>query len=201
MQKNIKFIYGALIITLIGSGISFLVLKQSENKNISFNTVIEGKKNIENLDMAKYAGKYEDGFKKKGDSGGSIIIYPETDTTVKFYLELSNGGVSNNSGIMYGRLTIDKNGIGHYVKVNKYNDNEESVCHFSVYFSPANITIKEDKQGQYKNDEFQDVVCGFGNGVYAYGIYERKDVVIPEYFSAGTHKYYFKDIDPETFGI
>jgi hypothetical protein len=68
------------------------------------------KANSQSLKTAKYAGQYS--FGKNVDEGpvGSVKIYPESDTTVLFYIDICRGAPSYNLGQRYSRLKI-KNGV------------------------------------------------------------------------------------------
>ena len=63
----------------------------------------------------KYSGDYYVGTDIEKERIGSIIIYPETDSTVLFYVALNRGAPSYNMGSLYGRIVI-KNGIGEFCK-------------------------------------------------------------------------------------
>lgn len=168
MNKQIKFIYALLIITIISGGVIFGLLKQFNNFDNDNSSIVVTKKDIKDLATAKYAGKYQFGFNSKEDSGGILVVYPKSDTTVLFNLELSRGAPSYNSGTMVQDLIIDKNG-----KANLILNNDNYNCHLSFIFTSTNVSIKDLDSNE----------CGFGYGVSATGLYQRVDQAIPLYFT------------------
>ena len=54
----------------------------------------------------KYTGTYQLGDDIEKERIGTITIYPETDTTVLFYIDLNRGAPSYNMGQLYGRLKV-----------------------------------------------------------------------------------------------
>ncbi len=194
MNKQIKFIYALLIITIISGGVALWILGQlsnSENNN-SVIVVTEKDKDIKDLATAKYAGKYQFGFNSEEDSGGILAVYPKNDKTVLFYLELSRGAPSYNSGMMIQDLIIDKNGKADLI----LNDDFFN-CHLSFVFTPKNVSIKDVDS----TDE-----CGFGYGVRATGLYQKIDSSIPLYFTdldglTLYFKYYTEKIVDEELAI
>lgn len=142
------------------------------------------KKEIENLKTAKYAGKYSYG-NGEGYGEGEVIVYPESDSVILFYIQLQAGEPSYNMGDLCGRVTLTD---GKGVFERKFNYGEED-CKWSMTFTDDKLII-EIMDEQYE--------CGFGYGVYADGEYIRKSNAIPEYFVDFTGaKQYFSKIKPE----
>lgn len=172
MNKNIKFIYALLIIVIISGGVAFWILRQLNNSDNDNSVIVVTKKDkdIKDLATAKYAGKYQFGFNfgEEGESGGILAVYPKSETTILFNLELSRGAPSYNSGTMVQDLIIDKNGKADLI----LNDDFYN-CHLSFIFTPINVSIKE----------LNEDGCGFGYGVSATGLYQKIDQAIPLYFT------------------
>jgi hypothetical protein len=139
------------------------------------------------LKTAKYAGVYAFG-KNTGKRGmGSITIYPETDTTILFFIDIYGGAPSYNLGQLYSRLTIN-NGQGVYYSK---EDLEGKGCKWQVTINSKALTIKT-LDNCY--------ACGFGNNIYADNQYKQKSKAIPNYFIDGPgDKIYFSKTSPESY--
>ena len=121
---------------------------------------------------AKYAGFYSFGNNVEKEAVGSVSVYPETDTTILFYVDICRGAPSYNMGSRYDRLKI-KNGKGVYYSKQDY---DKMGCKWEVTINNKVLTIHT-LEGCYD--------CGFGGGVIADHTYNRKDNIIPEYFING----------------
>jgi hypothetical protein len=141
---------------------------------------------ISKLLTAKFAGLYAFGNSPENEAG-SIIIYPETDSTVVFYIELNRGAPSYSSGSAYGRIKL-KNGKGlFYAKP----EDAENGCKWLLVFSGNRLKIET------RENEFD---CGFGHGVYADGEYVRKSkAIIPYFETMEGEKMFFNKITPEEY--
>ncbi|MFT3794323.1 hypothetical protein [Flavobacterium sp.] len=138
------------------------------------------------LKTAIYAGIYTFGNDTEAPNG-SIIIYPETDTSVLFYIDLANGAPAYHVGALYGRAEVEK-GKGEFFQK---SDGAENNCRWKMAFDKDKLTI-ETVEGQYD--------CGFGQAVYADEIYLRKKQQIIEYFNSGkSRKVYFAKTSPESY--
>lgn len=134
---------------------------------------------------SKYAGEYSWQSKVTADRGGQVTVYPESNTTILFYLYQNKGEPSYNMGDLYGRITIT-NGSGVF-----YNSGFPGAnCKFKISFSGEKLKI-ETLDGK---DE-----CGFGGGVYADGEFTRISSKIPEYFEGYDGRVYFNATKPEQF--
>ncbi len=115
---------------------------------------------INKLVTSKYAGTYSFGANIDKERIGTIFIYPETDTTVLFYIDLNRGAPSYNMGSLYGRVRItDGDGTFH-----SKLDFGDKGCKWTFRFSRNNLII-ETVAGQ---DE-----CGFGAHVFADGEFKK----------------------------
>jgi len=132
----------------------------------------------------KYAGEYSFGTSPEEGRTGGVYIYPDTDSTLLFYLELSRGAPSYNSGAISGQLMITSPGQASITRI----DTENLLnCGLIFIFEKQKLTIST-------VDGHKD--CGFGYAVYADGKYEKKSDSIPLYFIDRTgEKTFFKDLD------
>jgi len=116
---------------------------------------------------------------------GTVYVYPETDSTILFFIDVSRGAPSYNMGNLYGRLKV-KSGAGIF---KKDIIGVEKIC--SLQFNFKN-NILEISTIDYNDN------CGFGYGVIADGTYKRRSRKIPDYFISMTgEKHYFKKTDPD----
>jgi hypothetical protein len=130
------------------------------------------------LPTSKHGGVYSWKSKITEDRGGVVYVYPETSSTILFYLGLDGGAPSYNSGVLDGRINIS-NGTG------VFNDAGYPDCKFEFRFVEDKLIVKtvEDKKE-----------CLFGSGVGADGEYKRESSVTPEYYEIDGEKVFFKDI-------
>ena len=137
------------------------------------------------LKTTTYAGMYSiEGDVEKG-AVGRTTIYPETDSTVLFFIDLCKGGGSSSVGQLYSRLTI-RNGQGIYYS--KKNTDRKG-CKWKVTIDKNNLTIKT-------LDDCYD--CGLG--IHADNLYKRKMNIVPAYFTNGDgRKVYFDKTSPEDY--
>lgn len=131
-----------------------------------------------NKGTQKYAGTYSYNPVNFANPFGILLIYPESDTTLLFYIENGSGKPSEATGIVYGRIII-KHDSGIF-----FLDNSDEFMNCKLYFKffarkvrITTITGHED--------------CGYGHGVYSDGIYYRRSAKIPKYFIWGGDTTYF----------
>ncbi len=134
----------------------------------------------------KLGGIYEYGHDDKSDTTayGIIYIYPNSDATMLFSLELNRGAPSYNQGYMVGEMIMTgKNKAEFKIK------NEE-------IFIDCEVTFEFDKDKLYMRSEDSDIDCGFGHAVYPYADFIRTDKNIPETFEDfGEEEVSFEDFD------
>jgi hypothetical protein len=148
-----------------------------------FSFTVYGQTNSNRLRTLKYGGTFS--FNRgKNNASGTILIYPETDTTVLFCIDLNKGAPSYNMGFLYSRLKIN-NRQGTY-------ESEDKGCQWGIIFSKNKLTITTVKG-------LRD--CGFGHDVFADGAYKQISTKIPDHFvnPEGT-TYFFKTTAPEKYG-
>ncbi len=141
--------------------------------------------NVENIDIRQHGGIYAFGEKNSGAPYGTVYIYPETDSTVLFYLFESRGAPSYNMGEIDGRITV-KNGQAVFRK--RY-DSFEKDCELRFEFNGDTLTVIEDDDNSG---------CPFGYGVYVNDTFERTTSEIPEYYTnLSNEKIYFSEWQDE----
>lgn len=140
-----------------------------------------------NFQTTKYAGVYKYGDSPEKGPTGQIIIYPESDDSLLFYIDISRGAPSYNMGNLYDRVKIKSNKGIYYVK---YEENDNA-CNFSFVFTGDKLTIKTVNGG---ND------CGFGGNVSVDGQYYKVKNAKFDYFIDMTgEKYFFNKTKPEDY--
>ena len=115
---------------------------------------------------------------KETEAQGVVYVYPETNSTILFYMGLNAGAPAYNSGEIEGRIEIST-GTG------VFNDANFPDCKFKFSFVEDKLIVEtvEDKYD-----------CPFGNRVSADGEFKRESSVTPEYYEIGGEKVFFKDI-------
>jgi len=137
------------------------------------------------LKTDKYAGSYDFGTSRTGN--GSMDIYPETDSTILFYVQLNRGAPSYNMGERIGRVLI-KSDSGSY---RSGNPGDAAGCAWSFRFSKKRLTVKT---------VLPEYNCGFGFGVFADGVFKRRTTTVPEYYTDLDGKtIYFNTLTQEQF--
>jgi hypothetical protein len=155
---------------------------------ISINCSAQKNKSQKKLLTYKFGGTY--GYGKGHDvPSGKLLVYPETDSTVLFYMHASTGKPAFNSGMLFGRVQV-RGESGQFLYKFNFAD---GACQLAFQFLKNTIEIKtiQDAGG-----------CGFGNGVQADGTYKLISSFIPQYFENGEGKeIFFKDADFEKYYI
>jgi hypothetical protein len=140
-----------------------------------------------NLEVVKYAGVYSYGDSPEKGPTGQITIYPESDDSILFYIDISRGAPSYNMGNLYDRVKIKSNKGIYYVK---YEENDNP-CSFSFIFTSDKLTIKTE------NDGFD---CGFGGNVSVDGSYYKvKNAKFDHFIDMTGTKYFFNKTKPEDY--
>jgi len=161
--------------------------EMTKSNNLSKNTQeSESNNSIDKVPKKQHSGNF---FRDTldGHGNGNAIIYPENDSTILFYLDVSQGAPSFNMGSVYGRVKIHNSKGVFYSKT----DYDERGCKLSFNFIKNNLLIKT-------IEPFNE--CGFGNGVEADGTFNKTSSITPSYFEdmEGT-KVYFKNTKPEHY--
>lgn len=129
------------------------------------------KKATKHKPSVQIGGTYSFGEDVETGAVGSVIVYPLTDSTALFFLDVCRGAPSYNLGQLFGQMTLNGN-IGRYSEI----EDEYFNCAVKFEFSKDALNVTtEEGHGE----------CGFGNAVYADNMYKRIDKSIPAYFING----------------
>ena len=97
---------------------------------------------------------------------GTAYIYPETDSTIIFFLDLNKGGPSYNMGQKLGQCIMHGD-TGDYF----FKDKKDTLgCKLQFVFSKHHLTINT--VGDYYE-------CGYGFGVLSDGVFKRRSGKVP----------------------
>lgn len=130
------------------------------------------KKEIEIKSSLNIGGTYSFGDNVEKGPVGSVFVYPLTDTSALFFLDVCRGAPSYNLGQMFGQITI-KNNIGVY---DSKLDDDDLNCLMKFEFKSDQLIVTT---GDGRDD------CGFGHAVYADNTYKLVNKSIPKYFING----------------
>jgi hypothetical protein len=159
---------------LIGSLVAWSSWSNSENPGATFSS-------------AKFAGIYSFGQDVEKEPVGSITVFPETDSTLLFYLDICKGAPSYNLGQLFDRVVLHKDSASCFTK-EEWNKNG---CKLKFFFQGDTLTIKT-------VEPFSE--CPFGGNVYADHDYVRRNKLIPNYFINGEGDTIpFKKMSPEQY--
>jgi hypothetical protein len=139
------------------------------------------------LQTAAYAGEYNWGDTTREQAGGTLLVYPESDSTVLLALDVSNGPPAFHLGQLYRRAVVHR-GMGQCA----FKENYDSLgCRLRLTFASEKVVVTTERG--YAE-------CGFGQGVSADETYRRTSSVVPQQFMNGEgRKIRFKTITPEQY--
>jgi len=116
-------------------------------------------------------GTYTFGDKEGAKGGGYLVIERQEDDSLKFELDINIGAPNYNSGSLTGMLKLE----GNTAVFNTSEYSKEEPCAIT-------FTFNSDNSIQLKQDEGSSFSCGFGNRVFANGVYaKQKDEAIFQY--------------------
>ncbi|CAA6811444.1 MAG: Unknown protein [uncultured Aureispira sp.] len=119
----------------------------------------------------KATGTYIFGDLEGTSGGGYLIIEQQADDSLKFELNLNIGAPNYSSGSLTGMLKLEDNVA--VFKTTEYSKEEPCAITF---------TFNKDKTILIKQNEGSSFSCGFGNRVFANGLYtKQKDEAVFEY--------------------
>ena len=122
------------------------------------------------LRTARFAGTYKAAYDLGPGGAADLLIYPETDHSVLFFIYLNRGAPSHNMGEMYGRIELD----GQRGFLYRQPDYQDEPCGWEVVFGDNGTLEISSRDGQQG--------CGFGFGVQADHEYQRVSSDIPQSF-------------------
>ena len=170
MKNTVLFFgYSLFSIAIIGCN----NIDQKKNKDADTLAAIEKDPQKNNTtNNTQFGGKYEFGDDIEKGPVGLVSVYPLTDSTALFYLDVNRGAPSYNMGLLAGQMKITNN-IGIYNS--KSTDNEKG-CIIKFTFGNNKLEVNTDAN---KDD------CGFGFNVYADHSYKLVDNKIPDFYING----------------
>jgi hypothetical protein len=136
---------------------------------------------------ASYAGEYNWGDSTRKEAGGTLTVYPESDSTVLLALDVCYGPPAFHLGNLYRRAVV-RRGVGRCA----FQSKEDLLdCQLRLTFAAQAVVVDTEKgHGE----------CGFGQAVYADGTYRRTSAAVPQYFrDSSGDKTFFKKTTPEQY--
>lgn len=119
---------------------------------------------------ARCASTYSVDYPLALGGAADLLIYPESDNSVLYYIYLNRGAPSHNMDEMYGKIEID----GQWGFMHRQLDYVDEPYHWEVVFGTdgtLTISSKYDERG-----------CGLGFDVYADGDYKKVSSETPKNF-------------------
>lgn len=168
-KYKLTFYYIIAVLTICSCG------NEDTGKNKTFDTTTSqtsDKQETELKSSLNIGGTYSFGDNVEEGPVGSVIVYPLTDNTALFFLDVCRGAPSYNLGQIFGQMTI-KNNIGVYDS--KFDDDDLN-CFIKFEFNSDQLIVTT-------SDGHDD--CGFGHAVYADNTYKLVDKSIPKFFING----------------
>lgn len=119
----------------------------------------------------KVTGTYTFGDLEGAEGGGHLVVEEQADASLKFELNLNIGAPNHSSGTLTGVLKVEDN----VAIFNTSEYSEEEPCAITFTFNSDNsILIKQNEGSSFS--------CGFGNRVFANGLFvKQKDEAIFKY--------------------
>jgi hypothetical protein len=168
-KYNLTISYFITVLTICSCGNS------DNGKNKTFETTASTpgiEQQTESKQALNIGGTYSFGDNVENGPVGSVIVYPTTDNSALFFVDICRGAPSYNLGQLFGKMII-KNNVGtYYSKNDDYNIN----CLLKFEFNSDQLKVTTGK-GCDK--------CDFGHAVYADNNYKLIDKSIPKYFIVG----------------
>jgi len=157
----------------------------NEKKEVSFGSTNET--NVEITEKEKplsIVGTYSFGTSLEKGALGKVYVYPITDSTAIFYLDVSEGSPDYTLTTLYGEMLV-KDNVGTYDSKKDKHGAEQygdalSNCVMKFEFKQGELTIKS-----------KEKECGFGKDVSVYSTYRLINETAPKYFEnvQGTKSY------------
>ncbi|UOR06441.1 hypothetical protein MUN82_04935 [Hymenobacter aerilatus] len=121
------------------------------------------------LATATYAGEYRWGRPEADESGGILIVYPESDSTVLFQVDANDGPPAYHLVSVMGRATLRHDTAYYFVKA----PGDEQGCQLRLAFAPTAATVISVRG--YTED------CLFGSSFTPDETYRRVSRQVPTY--------------------
>ena len=168
-KNKLTSFYLIVVLTIYSCGYTDSAENKTSEKATSQTS---GKQETEIKPSLNIGGTYSFGDNVEKGPIGSVIVYPLTDNTALFFLDVCRGAPSYNLGQMFGQMTI-KNNIGVY---DSKLDDDDLNCLMKFEFNSDQLIVTT---GDGRDD------CGFGHAVHADNTYKLVNKSIPKYFING----------------
>jgi len=116
----------------------------------------------------RYAGEYRWREADKADMGGTLTVYPESDSTILFYVESNDGAPVYHIANAFGRAQLRGDTATYFGKA----PDDAHGCRLKIGFSPAAARVL--MVSGPEND------CFFGGNFTPDGTYRRTSHAIPQ---------------------
>ena len=140
---------------------------------------------IRNETASQYGGVYKSGGNENAEQPfGTLLIYPQTDGEMVFYLSKSGGAPGYSGGATAGLITI----IDGKAVFRARSQCEDAYYKLHFEFNENSVTVTQEDEGAMS--------CGFAYAVTVNDRFERTDSEIPQYFlsdNEDAEPYYFSN--------
>ena len=134
----------------------------------------------------RYAGEYRWREDEKDDMGGTLTVYPESDSTILFQVDANGGAPAYNMAGVFGRAHLRGDTATYFGKAPE----DKHGCRLKIGFSPKAAKVILVSQGE--ND------CYFGGSFTPEATYRRTSHAVPQQvISAGNDTLRFAHLPPD----
>ena len=134
----------------------------------------------------EYEGVYSYGTTAENGRIGVVYVYPNSENTLLFYLELNRGAPSYNSGAIVGQMNIYSPGKANFAMV---KENDRIDCRMNFLFTKDSLYIRTNNNADN---------CGYGHAVCSEGDFKRIKKKVPDFFiDISGEETWFKDLNWE----
>lgn len=145
----------------------FFVACSSDNANSNSDSANSDSANVQSTAFdSPIGGVYSFGTNPEVEAVGTVMIYPESDSTFLFYIDFNRGAPSYNMAMIDGRGKIVGDTGIYY---NEFPDEVEA-CKIKFYFKKDFVQIENEERN-----------CGFGANCVIDHVYDRRGVT-PEFY-------------------
>jgi hypothetical protein len=125
-----------------------------------------GEESARSMDEGGITGTYVSKDPNSPEGGGYLVLQQLEDGRIKFELDLNNGPPNYHTGTATGTIELDGN-EGIFTTSEYKMSEDQQACVISFLFVEGAVELNQE-QGS-------DMSCGFGQGVVATGIYNKKN--------------------------
>ena len=138
------------------------------------------------LATTRYAGEYRWREADKDDMGGTLTVYPESDSTILFQVDANGGAPAYNMAGVFGRAHLRGDTATYFGKAPE----DAHGCRLKIGFSPKAAKVILVSQGE--ND------CYFGGNFTPEATYRRTSHAVPQQvISDGNDTLRFAHLPPD----